>query len=247
MKRRNLLQSLLLVVTSLSFALVPALAPAQGPAQAPGVFAVPIGHPTWKPVDFHLFAAPIGTAASGYAEFGQTMEALLPPPYHVVHPNLGVGPGSPHLGPYTTELAHGVADLGFRQSVLFHRYEFSYGSGVWLVWMNVPMPGTIGSSPDFAKGSIIPNALFPIHVYGADWHNGKPFSVLAEFDVPPLDDSLAPPFNVDGHSHFPVFIADNADFGPPGAKLPGIYEYRIVMIDRLGNGWRIEAVFAMTN
>ena len=37
---------------------------------------------------------------------------------------------------------------------------------------------------------------------------------MTDFDVPPLD-AINPPFDVDGHSHFPVFIADNTDFGPP--------------------------------
>jgi hypothetical protein len=32
------------------------------------------------PVDFHLFAATISTAATGYAEFLQTTLDLLPPP-----------------------------------------------------------------------------------------------------------------------------------------------------------------------
>jgi hypothetical protein len=246
MKRRNLLKATLLSMISFSFAFVPALAPAAGTIVTP-VIAVPIGTPTWKPVDFHLFSAPVGTAASGYAEFGETMQAVLPPPFYQPHPNLGVGPGAPHPPPYTADLAHGVSHLGFREGLLFRASEFSNGAGIWLAWMVVPAHGATGSSPDFASGPIIPNALFPIHVFGTDRHNGRPFSVLGDFDVPPLDNSLTPPFNVDGHSHFPIFFADNADFGPAGAKLPGLYEYRIVMLDRLGNGWRIEAAFAMTN
>ncbi len=63
--------------------------------------------------------------------------------------------------------------------------------------------------------------------------------------VPPLDANLNPPFNVDGHSHFPIFFADNADFGPLGAKLRGSYVWHIVMTDQSGNGWRIEAHFAL--
>jgi hypothetical protein len=47
----------------------------------------------------HLFSAPIGTAASGYAEFGETLAALLPPPNHRPHPDLGIGPGDPHSPP----------------------------------------------------------------------------------------------------------------------------------------------------
>lgn len=214
------------------------------PAQS--VKLTPIGNPTWAPVDFHLFSAPIGTAESGYVEFLETALDLLPPPNHVFHPQLGVGPGAPHAPPYDSELADGVADLGFHEGVRFNTSEFSNGQGVFLVWMNVPAPGVTGSSPDFASGPIIPNTLFPIQVSGTDAHNGKDFSFLADFPVPPLDDpTLTPSFDVDGHSHFPLFIADNADFGPPGAKLPGSYNYQIKMIDQLGNGWLIEAHFAV--
>jgi len=210
-----------------------------------GVHITPIGSPTWQPVDFHLFSAPIGTAASGYAEFLDTLLALLPPPNHVFNPSLTVGPGAPHSPPYNSELANSVASLGFREGVRFDTSEFSNGKGVYLVWMNVPAPGTTGSSPDFASGPIIPNSLFPIHVSFSDLHNNKLFSVPGEFDVPPLDANLTPPFDVDGHSHFPVFVADNADFGPVGGKLNGSYEYRIVMTDQSGNGWLIKGHFVV--
>jgi hypothetical protein len=218
---------------------------AVGPA-SDGVRVTPIGNPTWSPVDFHLFSAPIGTGASGYEEFLETLLALLPPPNHVFHPDLGVGPGAPHAPPYDSELANSVANLGFREGTRFNlTEEFSNGAGVYLVWMNVPSPGTTGSSPDFASGAIIPNSLFPIHVTLRNLHSGKVFSGVQEFLVPKLDGSLNPPFAVDGHSHFPVFIADNADFGPENEQRRGSYVYQITLIDQLGNGWRIEGHFVI--
>ena len=36
------------------------------------------GNPTFVLTDFHLFAAPLGTAATGYAEYFQTLQAILP-------------------------------------------------------------------------------------------------------------------------------------------------------------------------
>ena len=140
-----------------------------------GVKITPIGSPTWKPVDFHLFSAPVGTAESGYVEFNETMQALLPPPNHVWIDGLGVGPGAAHQPPYTSELAAGVAAQGYHQGVQFSTSEFSNGMGVWVVWMNVPAPGGTGSSPDFDSGPIIPNSLFPIHQEGNDYHNGSVF------------------------------------------------------------------------
>ena len=47
------------------------------------VIVTPVGAPTFVLTDFHLFAAPIGTAASGYAEFFQTAQAILPPPNYL--------------------------------------------------------------------------------------------------------------------------------------------------------------------
>jgi hypothetical protein len=73
---------------------------------------------------------------------------------------------------------------------------------------------------------------------------GERFSTLTDFDVPPLD-TINPPFDVDGHSHFPVFIADNIDFGPPDANPFGLYRWQFEMIDQSGAGWRIEARFVV--
>lgn len=245
MTRSKSLRFALLLILVSAIAMLPAVALAAGPPPAQGVRTTPIGHPTWRPVDFHLFSAPMGTLASGYAEFGETALSLLPEPNHVLYPGLLVGPGAPHAGPYDSELATGVATQGFHEGVRFSTSEFSNGEGVFIVWMTVPAPGTTGSSPDFASGPIIPNSLFPIHVEGTTTHNGQMFDpYLTAFDVPALVD-VDPPFDVDGASHFPIFIADNADFGPVGGKLRGSYIYQLTMIDSSGNGWRIDAHFAV--
>lgn len=233
-----------LLFLAIALVALPAVAAAGGPPPAQGVRITPIGNPTWAPVDLHLFSAPIGTAPD-YAGFGQTMAALLPPSNHVDHPNLGIGPGAPHDPPYDAEMAAGVAANEYHEGVRFNQSEFSDGMGVFIAWMTVPAPGTTGSSPDFDSGPVIPNSLFPIHVEGISTHNGKVFDPwLTSFDVPALDENLDPPFDVDGHSHFPIFIADNADFGP-GGKLRGSYTYEITMVDSEGNGWQIKAHFAI--
>jgi hypothetical protein len=213
------------------------------PPPTQGVTLTPIGNPIWAPVDFHLFSAPIGTAQSGYVEFGQTALALLPPPNHVFNPVVLVGPGAPHAPPYDHELANGVAALGFHEGVHFASSEFSNGGGIYLVFMVVPAPGVVGSSPDFAAGPIIPNAVFPIHTFGTDAHNNKPFSILGNTFVPAIADIGFP--GLDGHSHFPDFWADNADFGPPGTKLNGTFRYSITLLDATSQGWAIEAHFTV--
>ena len=225
------------------------------PAQAGGrhhqgqVTLVAIGHPRWKPTDCHVFSAPVGTAADGYAAASVTQAALLPPPNHVPIPGLGIGPGAPHRPPYTHELAHGVVASGFRQGRVFSADEFSNGNGVWLVCMFVPRFGAKGSSPDFRRGPIIPNTLFPIHVEGPSERNGTVFDpALTDFDVPPLTGAIDPRFaGLDGHSHFPFYVADNADFGPAGIDLTGRYRYDLTFVDATGRGWRVTARFSITS
>jgi hypothetical protein len=173
------------------------------------------------------------------------MLALLPEPNHRFHPDLGAGPGAPHRPPYNRELRDGVAALGFHEDSPFTLSEFSNGNGVWLAWMNVPRPGTRGSSPDFKSGPIIPNELFPIHVSGFATHRGTRFDTLADFEIPKLDGALNPPFHVDGHSHFPIFIADNADFGPAGVDPVGGYTWHLELVDQHGDGWQIETRFVV--
>lgn len=205
-----------------------------------------IGHPAWKPADFHLFSAPIGTADDGYAEFSTTSLAVLPPPNHVANPSLGVGPGAPHAPPYTSEMAEGLANLNYHEGTHFAPTEFSAGQAVWLTYMVVPTDtATTGSSPDFASGPIIPNTLFPIHVSATDMHGGRQYSVVADVDVPALDAYLDPPFFVDGHSHFPMYLADNSDFGDPSVPLKGGFAYDVTMTDVQGNGWHFVVRFTL--
>jgi hypothetical protein len=236
----------LVVYSTLAVALVaPAAASAAGNVQAR-----PIGDPIWKATDLNLFSAPIGTAASGYAEFGQTIAAILPEPYHRPNESLGIGPGDPHPPPYNHEIRRGLQALGLQLGGQFTIADFSNGNGVWLAFMVIPRrPGIApeGSSPDFPVGPIIPNDLFPIHVTGSSERFGAPFDTLTDFSVPPLDASLDPPFDVDGHSHFPVFIADNSDFGPAGVEPAGDYRWTITMLDQTGNGWRIDVRFRVRN
>lgn len=206
----------------------------------------PIGHPIWKPVDFHVFTLAIGTADDGYAEFTQNEILLLYPLRHKWCNDLGgPGPGDPHQPPYIHEFEGNLDIVNITDSLVFRVPDFSPPNGVWAVWMTVPDPGTTGSSPDFKSGPIIPNTLFPIHVAGQTFRNNQLWNpYLGTFDVPPLTDQLSCPFNVDGHSHFPIYYADNSSFGP-GGPITGHYEFRITMTDTTGNGWSIDVAFTV--
>jgi hypothetical protein len=197
-----------------------------------------IGDPIWRPTDFHLFSARFEADFSG---FRAVRESLLPTPNHQPHPGLGIGPGSPHEPPYHTELAEGVAAQGYVDKTLFTAQEFAPPFGVLLAFMVVPDPGTTGSSPDFESGPIIPNDLFRFtgtleYLRNGENAFGGPFRISA---VPPLDESLNPPFDVDGHSHFPYFAWANSDPLDP----VGLWQYDLTMLDQQGNGYRIVTAF----
>jgi hypothetical protein len=197
---------------------------------------IPFGAPIWRPADVHIFAAPIGFSPD-YAEAQQVVNAILPPPNHE---NGGIG--APHPPPYDTELAQGVANQGYKEGERFATADFSTGNGIFMVWMTLPAPGTIGSSTDFDAGPIIPLDVFPMTISGVANHDGAVFDPsLTNQEAPRRDD-----LGVDGISHYAVYTATNQDFGPPGADLAGSYEYRVTIVDVQGNGWVIVARFTLT-
>ena len=205
------------------------------------VDVTPVGSPLFVAADFHLFAAPIGTAASGYAEFFETQQLILPTPNHVPNPVLGIGPGAAHAGPYDHEMANGVAANGYVEGTSFTTQQYSNGSGVYFVFMLVPGAGSpAGSSPDFASGPILANAMFPLSISGGTYTNGTLNDPLGDFQVPAINE--VPGFEgLDGHSHIPFFFADNFDFA--SQPVTGSYEYRISILDVSGNGYQIVAGF----
>jgi hypothetical protein len=205
------------------------------------VFVTAVGNPLFVAADFHLFAAPVGTAGSGYAEFSETQQLILSAPNHVVNPVLGIGPGAAHAGPYDHEMADGVVVNGYAEGPTFTTAQYSNGSGVYLVFMLLPSAlSPSGSSPDFSSGPILANALFPISVSGSTFTNGIFNDGIGDFQVPAIN--AVPGFErLDGHSHIPFFFADNFDFA--SQAVTGRFEYRISILDGSGNGYQIVAGF----
>jgi hypothetical protein len=235
----RILRTVLLSLLAVGVAIVLA-----APAVASDCGQVPVqikkvGNPIWKPVDFHVFTA-------SDADFtGQLINLLYPLRHKYCADFFGPGPGDPHQPPYNHEFEGNLDIVNITDSLVFRVADFSPPNGVWAVWMTVPDPGTTGSSPDFNSGPIIPNALFPIHVAGETFRNNQlwdPF--LGSFDVVALTNQLSCPFNVDGHSHFPIFYAEDSRFGP-GGPLTGHYEFRVTMTDTTGNGWSITVAFTV--
>jgi hypothetical protein len=78
--------------------------------------------------------------------------------------------------------------------------------------------------------------------------NGETFDpiLVQGLEISPLNESVAPQFaGVEGHSHIPLFIADNQFFGPANTPPEGRYRYEIAMRDQAGNGWDITAQFVV--
>lgn len=244
MRKSVLIVLLTLLVTTLAVAQFAPANPPEG-KQTPQVQMKPIGDPAWKPVDFHVFSAPVGTPDNGFADFGQTMTYLLYPLRHQACAELGRGPGDPHQPPYTHEMEAGLDIMNYQDANVFSAKDFTTPNGVFAIWMIVPHHGASGSSPDFGLGPIMPNTLFPLHIVGETYRNNKLWDAyLGDFYVPKLDNNLSCPFNVDGWSHVPVFFADTSSFGP-GGPLQGHYEYRVTVTDVTGEGWSITTSFTV--
>ena len=125
--------------------------------------------------------------AAGLRASLRSRRALMPPPKHVFNAVLApVGPGVAHPPPYDSELADGVAALGFHEGVHFRSSEFSGANAVWLAWMNVPMPGTMGSSPDSMFHARSSRTSLPDPRRGGLYHNNNVFDpfLFAPTDIP---------------------------------------------------------------
>jgi hypothetical protein len=205
-----------------------------GMSDTPVLAMTKVGNPLWEPADFHQFSAPVGMM---FKDFSTVTEGILPPPNHVHHDQLGVGPGAAHAGPYTGEIAAGVTAKGYVDHTTFPKVDGTLPNAIVGPWMMIPSAGApMGASPDGAMTPIIPNPVFPIAVSGDTFQNGMKLAGYSySFNVPALDSSLMPPFNgMDGHSHFPLF---NAVFFDGLPTYPGTFESKIHLEDQNGDGW----------
>lgn len=195
-----------------------------------------LGAPQWEPADYHQFSADLSGGAVG------VLADLLPEPTHALHPELGVGPGVAHDGPYDHELDDGVRALGLVEHTTFSLAEGSAPNGIVSTWMMLPTADApLGSSPDGGAVPILPNAIFPIHVQIDAYSGDAPLSAYThEFDVPALDAKLNPPFAVEGYSHLPMITASYLGGLP---SVPGTLETHVRMTDAAGDGWELTLTY----
>jgi hypothetical protein len=196
-----------------------------------------VGTPTFRPADIHLFSGPL---EPGPSTIIATIQPILPE--HQFIPPGTIAPGPAHPGPYDTELARGLAANGLIDRTVFQPGDIAgTPNGIILSLMYVPIAGgAVGSSPDYASGPIIPEAVFPITTTSQVFRNGQLFDTTVVTTRRLADLPVTPPFNVQGSSHRPIFIgldfagADN----PLGVTDPlGSYELRMTSRDAQGNGY----------
>lgn len=214
------------------------ITPTPNPPDEPQVTAEKVGEPTWKPADIHLFT----TVRNGNEGFSELIKQLLPPPNHKYLQGFGIMPGEGHTSGHDREIGDNLAKLGLKESTRFTVAEVTDPNSVNLFWMNVPAEGSAtGSSPDFESGPIISHDLFPIDVEMSMVNNGVPHpKIKSAFPVPRLDGApFEPPFQVDGHSHFPLFF--RAWLEPSIAE--GEHLWEVKLTDSKGNGWVLHAEF----
>lgn len=220
--------------------------PAEAAKKGPKVKLSQIGRPAWKPSDFHIFTH---TVAADYSDFMTIAGTLLPPPNHVPVTGLGIGPGAAHAGPYTHEFADTMDSLGLSDQTTFTVDQFTIPNAIWLDWMtSANEKGAVptGRTPDSNSGPMIPNSLFPFALRGNLSRDGELFDGFFRVDVPVLDKNVDPRFDgMDGHSHFPMFIAEDQSYGPAGQPRTGKYLLHLVQLDAQGNGWSMDWSFTV--
>ena len=220
-----------------------------------------VGDPIWRPMDFHLYSARVGTPETGYAALWETVRALYPEPFYTLPPgtNIVLRGSAVTPPPYDRELQSALARLGLRDDRTFSAADFGAGSdrGVFFSFTVVPDPGVIGRSENFASGPIIPNAVFPITVAGVVYRNGAVLDPIlfgpTGLAIPALNvvDPRFPERDGWGWSHTFVGALETLSFYPfthDGVtytldRPDGQYRYELQMRDAQGNGWNISTKY----
>ena len=214
---------------------------AGGQAEKPILISTKIGMPAWEIVDYHQVTGLWGDDQNSFDTALETIQMMLPAPNHGPHPALGIGPGASHAPPYDEEFTQSLTALGWKDSQAFTLEEAATPNAIFATWMVIPSAGSpLGSSPDFAMGPILPNSIFPVHVVADGLNDGVETTLNVTFNVPPLDANLDPPFDVEGHSHFPIFFIRGLDNLPTSIGKRG---WHVTMVDQDGNGWDLTTEF----
>ncbi len=215
-------------------------------AHCTGCTATPLGTAKWKPVGAVMAPGLVGSSDTDTQPFYDFLTPIVAP-NHIYNSDQGVwGPGAAHAGPYLDEgfALLSAASVATKQS--FTTADFTAPSGALLTINLVPVDAaTLGSSPDFVSGPVIPNALFPLQVDGDLFREGVLYD--GDFDGE-LDgfDTWQPPLLVDGASHVMLWFGENSSF-KPNVMAQGSYVFKISVLDGSGSGWEIDVPFTVSD
>lgn len=218
--------------------------PPEVPDVPAGIHVEVVGAPVWDLVDPHLFVAPTG-ANPDDGLFEATLSALLDP-LHTFDPWFGIVAGVPHDAPYEREMADGLAAAGFRETTDLTVEEFEPPNGAVLAWTLVPGDGApLGSSPDFDRGPILAEEVFPIRTTGVLFRDGVVFD--ADWDVARSSlAAVAPELQLEGWSHLPDVWGESFAYAPEGVEDPrGDYVGVLWFRDATGAGWDVFVRFSV--
>jgi hypothetical protein len=194
-------------------------------------------------MDMHLVGTPYDPPT--YEMVLGEYSKMLPEPNHRPHSALGTGPGDPHAG-FDREFGTNLAALGYVDLSEFTVDQCTGTHGVTFVYMVVPgEDAPSGRLPDRVT-PIIPNSVFPIQNDIQISGNRASFvTAPVATIIPSLDANLNPPFNnIDGHSHFPIFLSFSfLDFPDQTVNPAGSYEVVANPRDSTGAGWDINTTF----
>ncbi|MDF1563976.1 MAG: hypothetical protein P1V51_13085 [Deltaproteobacteria bacterium] len=211
------------------------------------VFLESHGSPTWKPVGFQFFSAPMGDQAGGFIELGETLETLVAGGQHALDLDYEViVPAAEHAPPYDDEWSGVVSEAGFKHTGGFIETEFDQPAGIYLLMNLVPTEGApTGDTPSGTGLPLIANDTFPITIEGTISRAGQVVdgNVDGQFPAP---SSFVPPLGPDGLSHVPIWMVEQTSFFTVQVDTPGIYEWQIQLLDSQGMGWTASIPFTVS-
>lgn len=224
-------------------------APTPGELLGPGCVGCTVtalGVASWNLEGVMIALAPsFGSASTGVAPLYTWLSTVLGPSHQLYVKENQYGPGTPHAGPYGSELYTLFTAASTPAQQTFTAAQFGAPTGVVILMNAVPNAlAPLGSSPDFASGRIIPNSLFPILVDGDLRRNGAMYDKDFDWQYRALD-KFETPILKDGASHLLLWFGENSSFVPSVTDPKGNYDFELSVVDSSGVGWVVHVPFVV--
>lgn len=216
-----------------------------GPVAAGGsgyleIGAERLGDPMWKPADFQLFRAELGTAKTGYKEMRDMLGQLMPA--HGIDEMGNSFPREAHVRPFEAELTVGLAEMGIESNSTFAQSAWEAPHSLFIAFLALPTKcADRGVTADLDKAHILHDADLPLRtrvaIYDAD---NNVVSDDMSWEIPPSFKVLPEEVESDGYSHVPVVVPLNTEVFD---ARPGAYRVLVNVLDMHEQGWTISYWF----